>query len=392
MAATKRVMATKVKIEDNYTPADMKEKQEVGTNTSESDISMCTAVKRKRGRPRKEEAKTTTPSDRPSSQPRSKTPTTPSDRPSSQPTIKTPDSEADDGVTHSPSPRKRGRPSLGTKTTEDNDTKSPTPRKRGRPSLASLQGNKTKSVGVQMSNQPRKRGRPLGSTNKNKANDVMQYKKKYMKKEKYRLLAKQFKLRRENIKNGPIKTFLTVKPVNRESSDDNSKSPVYNVMPQRKNNVQTPRLTEYQRSLLHVNHSKIYMNYETDNEPALDVLQKKLLAVNTQLIDTEEQKLELEKRIIIFKQRKIELERELLNYQPKRRVLTRVEQIPVVDLTNKVHNGIHQGAKIEGWMALPESVIKACVASSSSSSSPSNVKSSQVDPNDQKAKNMTSKN
>lgn len=118
-------------------------------------------------------------------------------------------------------------------------------------------------------------------------------------------------------------------------------------------------LNDFQRSVLHVNHSKQYLNYESDHEPALDVLQKKLLAVNTQLIETEEQKLELEKRVIIIKQRKIELERKLLNYVPRRRVLTRIEHLPIIDIegqdnNNKDGGSVEQGAKIQGWVRVQD--------------------------------------
>ncbi|XP_033744537.1 dynactin, 150 kDa isoform-like isoform X10 [Pecten maximus] len=278
------------------------------------------------------------------------------------------------GRTLSASPKKRGRPSLASKSGTENavdTTLSDSPKKRGRPSLASKSGSDTN--GVQTPEQPRKRGRPVESSKKGGAIKAIKVKRKYSKNGMYHQQATQFKIRRSKFKEKTHEKKLNVKPLkaeppkqknvskscqDRRSSTSNVNSPVYNVTPRRRNNAIFPMLNEFQRSLLHVNHSKTLMNYESDCEPALDVLQKKLLAVNTQLIDTEEQRLELDKRIIIIKQRKIELERQLLNYQPKRRVLTRVEQAPVVDMVNNQESGIEHGAKIRGWVAVPQSVMK----------------------------------
>ncbi|XP_033744530.1 serine/arginine repetitive matrix protein 2-like isoform X3 [Pecten maximus] len=309
-------------------------------------------------------------------------------------------------TTLSDSPKKRGRPSLASKSGSDtNGVQTPEqPRKRGRPVESSKKGGAIKAA----TGKPRDRGRPSKSARKTPyvptgkprgrrplgengarltpyvptgkprgrpplGENGIKVKRKYSKNGMYHQQATQFKIRRSKFKEKTHEKKLNVKPLkaeppkqknvskscqDRRSSTSNVNSPVYNVTPRRRNNAIFPMLNEFQRSLLHVNHSKTLMNYESDCEPALDVLQKKLLAVNTQLIDTEEQRLELDKRIIIIKQRKIELERQLLNYQPKRRVLTRVEQAPVVDMVNNQESGIEHGAKIRGWVAVPQSVMK----------------------------------
>ncbi|XP_060073474.1 uncharacterized protein LOC132553260 [Ylistrum balloti] len=341
----------------------------------------------------------------------------------------------------SPSPKKRGRPSLASKiTTGNNERNQPSnqPRKRGRPPVPSKKSGEVKAADNSRSvPSGRPRGRPpLGENGANNSRSVpsgkprgrpplgengakktttyvptgkprgrpplgengIQVKRKYFKKEKYRLQAKSFKIRRAKF--NPIPTerkSLTVKPLKTDSvknksvtntstvpsnekqnrcpsivaSDVNNRAclsnpRIYNVTPTKRSNVQFPVLNEFQRSLLHVNHSKTFLNYESDCEPALDVLQKKLLAVNTQLIDTEEQKLELDKRIIIIKQRKIELERQLLNYQPQRRVLTRVERVPVIDMVNDQQSDIEHGAKILGWVAVEKNIKKDPTARSTS--------------------------
>ncbi|XP_033744536.1 basic salivary proline-rich protein 1-like isoform X9 [Pecten maximus] len=278
-------------------------------------------------------------------------------------------------------PRDRGRPS---KSAKARPLYIPTGKPRGRPPLGENGARKTPYVPT---GKPRGR-RPLGEngarltpyvpTGKPRGRPPLgengiKVKRKYSKNGMYHQQATQFKIRRSKFKEKTHEKKLNVKPLkaeppkqknvskscqDRRSSTSNVNSPVYNVTPRRRNNAIFPMLNEFQRSLLHVNHSKTLMNYESDCEPALDVLQKKLLAVNTQLIDTEEQRLELDKRIIIIKQRKIELERQLLNYQPKRRVLTRVEQAPVVDMVNNQESGIEHGAKIRGWVAVPQSVMK----------------------------------
>ncbi|OWF53194.1 hypothetical protein KP79_PYT11517 [Mizuhopecten yessoensis] len=350
-------MAPKRKLDEEEEDASAgsagEEKQEdEAASSTEAD----TPAKKGRGRPKKSDAE--------------KKPYTPTGNPRGRPRTKVPGGGAD-------TPKKRGRPSLSSKRGTDND------------------------VNDEPTNQPRKRGRPLGSTKKQKGDKAIQVKKKYFKKEKYRLQVKPFKIRRAKFKPKPTeKKFMTVKPLKTEPptknrivpvtvqlvqshKDEKSGTPhvnlrnsgtphlnlrncgtpsvnptIFNVTPSKGSNARYPMLNEYQRSLLHVNHSKHLLNYECDREPALDVLQKKLLAVNTQLIDTEEQRLELDKRIIIFKQRKIELERQLLNYRPQRRVLTRVEQIPVINMANDQQSGVEHGAKIQGWVSVADNLVK----------------------------------
>ncbi|XP_021347627.1 uncharacterized protein LOC110446681 isoform X9 [Mizuhopecten yessoensis] len=308
-----------------------------------------------------------------------------------------------------PTGKPRGRGPLG-----ENSAKIsryiPTGKPRGRRPLGENGRQKYVPTGIPRGRKPigdkarvpyQPTGKPRGRPKADMTVTAIQVKKKYFKKEKYRLQVKPFKIRRAKFKPKPTeKKFMTVKPLKTEPptknrivpvtvqlvqshKDEKSGTPhvnlrnsgtphlnlrncgtpsvnptIFNVTPSKGSNARYPMLNEYQRSLLHVNHSKHLLNYECDREPALDVLQKKLLAVNTQLIDTEEQRLELDKRIIIFKQRKIELERQLLNYRPQRRVLTRVEQIPVINMANDQQSGVEHGAKIQGWVSVADNLVK----------------------------------